>query len=769
MSRTDRPLLTLPADWSVRSDRGFRIHSDAARGVDPKLGFAFAVARGLESSPRTLDFRYLYDRAGSEIFDRITEQPEYYQTRTEDRILAENADAIRRHVGDVTIVEIGSGSSTKTQRLLEAWGRRGPSRYIPIDISPAALETACGHLARTYPWLTVEGIVASYDRGLPMIGHASPLMLVFLGSSIGNFDRAEHESFLETVASRLAPNDYFLIGIDLVKDPARIEAAYNDAADESGRFTRNLFERMNRELGAAVPIDAVEHVAYYDDRMDRVEIYARFRREVMIELPLIERRYRIAAGEMIRTEISSKYRVEVFAATAARYGFSVERVDKDSESLFATVLLRRIAGDGPPDQRAELEAILRRVRLRTHEIISPLSDEELEIQPDPLMGPLAWDLCHIARYEERWLVTREGGPGGEGLDPTFDPLLTPRAVRGQVNFPDRSGIAQLLSDVRRAALERLRAGELTPELVQLVVQHEAQHQETMLQALHLREAWYAPPFRAAAPPNPRQRPAGDAILVPEGPFTVGTDDGRESYDNERPRHDAWLPAYRIDASPVTNGQFLAFMEDGGYQRRDLWSEDGWRWRQEHDPRAPGHWRRDEVAGGTWRVRNFGRLDLIDLDRPVVHVCFFEAEAWARWAGKRLPTEEEWEKAASWDPELGEARLYPWGSAPPTAELANLDQRLLEPMPIGSYPRGRSFYACHQMIGDVWEWTSSFFQPYPGFVAHPYREYSEIFFGEGYRVLRGGSWATSALAIRNTFRNWDYPQRRQIFAGFRCVQ
>jgi len=152
----------------------------------------------------------------------------------------------------------------------------------------------------------------------------------------------------------------------------------------------------------------------------------------------------------------------------------------------------------------------------------------------------------------------------------------------------------------------------------------------------------------------------------------------------------------------------------------------------------------------------------------MHVGCYEAEAFARWAGKRLPTEAEWEKAAAWDSERGAPRPFPWGAAPPTPGHANLDQRLLEPAPVGSYPRGRSFYGCHQMLGDVWEWTASWFEPYPGFEPFPYREYSEVFLGRRYRVLRGGSWATAPVAIRNTFRNWDLPQRRQIFAGFRCA-
>jgi len=168
---------------------------------------------------------------------------------------------------------------------------------------------------------------------------------------------------------------------------------------------------------------------------------------------------------------------------------------------------------------------------------------------------------------------------------------------------------------------------------------------------------------------------------------------------------------------------------------------------------------------------FGWEEDLPLDEPVQHVCWYEADAYARWAGRRLPTEAEWEKAASWGSD-GHKRPYPWGDEDPGPHLANLDQRHFRPAPVGAYPRGATPGAaggCHHLLGDVWEWTSSDFEPYPGFRSHPYREYSEVFFGSGYKVLRGGSWATSPLAVRTTFRNWDHPIRRQIFAGFRCAR
>jgi gamma-glutamyl hercynylcysteine S-oxide synthase len=593
------------------------------------------------------------------------------------------------------------------------------------------------------------------------------------------------------VSSHLRAGDHFLVGIDLVKDPVRLEAAYNDAAGHSARFTLNLFARANRELDANIPLDALEHVAFYDDRRERIEIYARTKRAFEFPVPLLRRTFRVAEGEMLRTEISCKYRPELFAAAAARFGFTLERIERDPDDLFALVLLKRRAdarGANPMVQlRVELEALLRRTRLRTYEIISSLSEEDLQAQHHPLMGPLAWDLGHIAAFEELWLaraLAERAAPAlaGEGLEPELDAIVTPRAARGALQLPNVEELTNKLHRVRVASLAGLREHPLASKdstrrakllergaIYRNVAQHEAQHQETMLQSIQLREdLTYTPPFRGTRPPHPGPRPVGEMISVPAGPCLVGSDDASSTYDNERPCHRVQLAAFRIDAAPVTNGEYLAFIEAGGYERIGLWSEAGQRWLAETKAKGPMHWR---IVDGARVVVSFGTQMLLDHDRPVMHVCYFEAEAFARWRGVRLPTELEWEKAASWDPERGEARLYPWGDEPPTPARANLDGDFLEPTPVGTYAAGLSAYGCHQMIGDVWEWTSSAFTPYPGFVAFPYREYSEIFFEEGdrFRVLRGGSWATSPIAVRNTFRNWDYPERRQLFCGFRCAE
>jgi gamma-glutamyl hercynylcysteine S-oxide synthase len=238
-----------------------------------------------------------------------------------------------------------------------------------------------------------------------------------------------------------------------------------------------------------------------------------------------------------------------------------------------------------------------------------------------------------------------------------------------------------------------------------------------------------------------------------------------TYDNERTRHEVDVAPFLIDPAPVTNGEFIAFIEDGGYEREKLWPDDGMRW-LERGRRLPRYWSRD---GDGFAVRSFDVVAPVDESLPVCHVSWYEADAFARWAGKRLPTEAEWEKAASWDDSAHAKRVYPWGDSAPTLERANLDQLAFGTAPADAYAEGASPYGALQMLGDVWEWTASSFEPYPSFEAFPYREYSEEFFGGPYRVLRGGAWATHPEAVSNTFRNWDHPERRQIFAGFRCAE
>ncbi|WP_327233113.1 ergothioneine biosynthesis protein EgtB [Streptomyces sp. NBC_01317] len=416
---------------------------------------------------------------------------------------------------------------------------------------------------------------------------------------------------------------------------------------------------------------------------------------------------------------------------------------------------------------------LTRARDRTTLLTSSVEDNDLTAQHSPLMSPLVWDLAHIGNQEEQWLLRTVGGRDAirPDIDSIYDAFEHPRSERPTLPLLAPAEARAYAADVRDRVIDVIERTPLhgAPLLdagfaFGMIAQHEQQHDETMLITHQLRRG----PAALTAP----RPPAGDTtglpseVLVPAGRFTMGTTAEPWALDNERPAHQRLVPAFFIDTVPVTNGAYLHFIEDGGYAQERWWAPEGWAQIQQHGIGAPLFWRQE---GGQWLRRRFGVVEAVPTDEPVLHVSWYEADAYARWAGRRLPSEEEWEKAARHDPATGRTLRYPWGDGEPTPEHANLGQRHLQPAPVGGYPKGASPLGVQQLIGDVWEWTSSDFLPYPGFVPFPYREYSEVFFGSEHKVLRGGSFAVDAVACRGTFRNWDLPVRRQIFSGFRTAR
>jgi len=404
---------------------------------------------------------------------------------------------------------------------------------------------------------------------------------------------------------------------------------------------------------------------------------------------------------------------------------------------------------------------LEEARERTLLLLEPLDDEQLNRVYSPILSPLAWDLGHIANFEELWLVQTIGGrePLHGDLGRLYDAIENPRKTRGSLPILRDAELRDYLEEVRERTLEVLDEVDLDSEdallrdgfVYELLLAHEHQHNETMLQLLQMVEryepveGWPLPPNDPAAsgrirsgsdhrgPSVPWEHVAGsDMVLVEGGGHEVGAGSDRFSYDNERPRHRVELAPFWIDRTPVTNAAYAEFVEQSCVE-------------------PPMYWERDGEGG--WLRTAMGRSEPLAPDHPVIHVCWHEADAYARWAGKRLPTEAEWEAACA-----GADR-----------ESANLDQVALGTAPAGTHAEGASDCGAEQMLGDVWEWTASDFEPYPGFEAFPYPEYSEVFFGDRYKVLRGGAWATRRNVIRPSFRNWDLPERRQIFAGFRCVE
>jgi iron(II)-dependent oxidoreductase len=362
------------------------------------------------------------------------------------------------------------------------------------------------------------------------------------------------------------------------------------------------------------------------------------------------------------------------------------------------------------------EAIRERLaeaRERTLELVEPLDDEQLNTVYSPLLSPLAWDLGHIANFEELWLVQTIGGrePMDGDLGRFYDAIENPRVTRGELPILRDAELRAYMADVRERTLEVLDSVELGPDagdrllregfVYEMLLAHELQHNETMLQLLQLVDGYESELVDSLLAVEPIE--AGpETITIAAGGYEIGAGERGFAYDNERGRHTVELSAFEIDRTPATNAAYQEFMEDTGAE-------------------PPQYWSRDGESG--WTHTAMGRWAPIDPTHPVIHISWEQADAFARWAGKRLPSELEWEAA----------------------------RPLL------------------QGVGHAWEWTSSEFQPYPGFEAFPYPEYSEAFFGPEHKVLRGGSWATHPSVARPSFRNWDLPQRRQIFSGLRCAR
>jgi iron(II)-dependent oxidoreductase len=384
---------------------------------------------------------------------------------------------------------------------------------------------------------------------------------------------------------------------------------------------------------------------------------------------------------------------------------------------------------------------LEEARRHTLKLVEPLSHEQLNRVYDPILSPLIWDLGHIANFEELWLVQRIGGrePMRGDLGELYDAIEQPRKIRGELPILRADEVRPYMDGVRERTLDVLGEIELDPDdglladgfVYEMLLAHEHQHNETMLQLLQMVES-YEPVEVDAAPASEEVSDGPEMVRVEGGAREIGAGTQGYAYDNERPRHRVELAPFLIDRTPVTNGAYIAFMEETGGE-------------------PPMYWDRDGEGG--WVRTAMGKTEEVDPRLPVIHVSWEQADAFARWAGKRLPTEPEWEVAA----------------AGANRDRANLDELSFGCAPAGAYADSCTECGAVQMLGDVWEWTSSDFTAYPGFSAFPYPEYSEVFFGDTYKVLRGGAWATRRDVIRTSFRNWDLPIRRQIFSGIRCAR
>ena len=450
--------------------------------------------------------------------------------------------------------------------------------------------------------------------------------------------------------------------------------------------------------------------------------------------------------------------------------------------------LTGIANNESSRASAQLIEALRETRARTLELVADLSEAELMGPRLQIVNPLRWEIGHVAWFQEFWVLRQLGGqpPILHQGDELYDSARVVHDTRWDLPLLERNETLAYLERV----LERVigRASSDSPNLkdtkgydqeyfLNLVLLHEQMHDEAIT---YTRQTLSYPAPTIAVTTKVRFAERSEALgqsnddlkhdaEIPSGKFILGrTHEHRFIFDNEQLAHDVEIAAFAISKTAVSNGQLMNFVEDNGYKRRDLWTSEGWKWRTTVGAEHPVYWRRE---GNDWLRRNFDEWVALDERLPVIHVNWYEADAYCRWAERRLPTEAEWEMAASAEPIPNgrglttRKRRYPWGDDSPTPERANLDWRAMGCIAVDELPAGDSAFGCRQMIGNVWEWTASDFNPYPGFVPGPYREYSEPWFGD-HKVLRGGCWVTRSRLIHNTYRNFYTPDRRDVWAGFR---
>ena len=415
-------------------------------------------------------------------------------------------------------------------------------------------------------------------------------------------------------------------------------------------------------------------------------------------------------------------------------------------------------------------ALLEQARARTLALVTDLDGARLLGPRLAIVNPPLWELGHVGWFQERWcLRLRPDGSRGAsclpGADALYDSAAVPHDTRWDLPLPPLAATHHYLEDVLGRvirSLERSEGDEQAQYFAQLAAFHEEMHCEAFTYTRQTL-AYPAPPARAGARQPVADPCTGDAEIT-GGEFALGADPGETGFvfDNEKWAHVVMVPPFRMARAAVTNGEFVEFVEEGGYRRRELWDAAGWQWRERADASCPVYWQRRD---GAWQVRHYDRLLPLDPRAAVIHVNWFEAQAYCCWAGRRLPTEAEWEFAAAAAPAAAGKRLLPWGDCAAPHGCANLFGVLGTTADVGAFPAGDSAWGCRQMIGNVWEWTADWFGPYPGFVPDPYKEYSVPWFGN-HKVLRGGCHATRAELLRNTWRNFYTPDRRDVFAGFR---
>jgi iron(II)-dependent oxidoreductase len=422
---------------------------------------------------------------------------------------------------------------------------------------------------------------------------------------------------------------------------------------------------------------------------------------------------------------------------------------------------------------AEVALQLRETRARTLRLTDELSPDQLMGPQRDIVNPVLWETGHIGWFHEHWTLRHSHGqsPLIARADDLWNSSTVAHDTRWTLDLPDRDATFAYLADVLERQCDHLARRDF-PEraryFYELAIRHEDMHVEALM---YMRETLaYPAPYDLGEHARPHAGALPGDVGVPGGAWPLGaTASDGFVFDNEKWAHPVDLKPFRIARAPVTNQEFAAFVEAGGYHAREFWSAAGWVWREQEHAKQPVYWR--PKSDGVWSWRRYDRIEVLSPDAPAVFVNWYEAEAWCNWAGRRLPTEAEWEAAAIGEPSMDGSRLgtakwrWPWGGAAPAREHANLDFAFDAPLDVAACPGGDSAFGCRQMTGNVWEWTASDFTPFAGFAPDPYSDYSQPWFGSR-KVLRGGCWATSARIARPTYRNFFPPGRNDVFAGFR---
>ena len=749
--------------------------------------FARDVREGLSSRPKSLPSRWLYEGAGSELFELITGLDEYYPTRAERAILVAHATEIVLLSGASTVVELGSGMSEKTKLLLDAFYEvELLEAFVALDTAEQTLQGSLGALAARYPKTIVSGVVADFNTDLLRLPESPARLLVFLGGTIGNFSSDERSRLLARFADLLDDGEHLLLGTDLVKDPARLIAAYDDPQGVTAAFEKNVLDVVNVNLGADFDLARFEYVARWDAQAELVDMGLRSLGAQDVAIPSLDLVAHFDDGEEIHTEISAKFHLTGVTRELTSAGFAVVGQWQDDAGDFALTLARkshvpvRLTSHSEEERSEEvvhaaptpsLEGY-RDVRAATEALAQRLSAEDQTVQSMPDVSPTKWHLGHVTWFFEQFALIphrpdyRARDDGYLYLFNSYYEGAGRRHARAERGLLSRPGVVEIKAYRQSVdeSMEGLLVAGPSPDvsaLVELGLHHEQQHQELLL--MDIKHVLGVNPLAPSYSPDQSDAEQAHSasslgwVAHPGGLVTIGADSPSNAqgamdftcgfvFDNESPRHPVWLQPFALADRLVTAGEWLKFIEDGGYEEFSLWLADGWAVNQTERREAPLYWTRGREG---WEVFTLSGRRPLRADEPVVHVSYYEADAFARWAGARLPTEAEWEAVAS-------------TAAPPNIQPVALHPRAARPARFPGEPR--------QLFGEAWQWTSSAYLPYPRF--EPLKglvgEYNGKFMVSQH-VLRGSAVITPPGHARATYRNFFPPGARWPFTGVRLAR